>query len=49
MRALTKDDLGKCVEDIIIVPQPLYIVKDNEVVDYDDMDDLLWVIPQSEC
>jgi len=47
LRVLTKDDLGKCVEDIDVVTQPLYVV--NDVVEYDDVDDLLWNIPQSDC
>ena len=54
LRVLTKNDLGKCADNTIIIPQPLYILsadknREEQLYDYDDMDDLIWNIPQSEC
>ena len=50
LRLLTKEDLGKCVENNEVVAEPLYLM--NDAMDYDDLDDyddLLWNIPLSEC
>jgi hypothetical protein len=50
LRLLTKEDLGKWVENNEVVAEPLYLM--NDAMDYDDLDDyddLLWNIPLSEC
>jgi hypothetical protein len=56
MRVLTKDDLGKCDDDMDIVVKPLYVMEESlykkvpfNIAEYDDVDDLLWEIPQSDC
>ena len=49
LRILTDADLGKCVEDVIVIPQPLYVVDEYNDYIVDDYDDLLWDIPQSDC
>jgi len=48
LRVLTKDDLGKCVDDVDVVAQPLYVVCEYDDVEVDNYDGLMLDIPYDE-